>query len=161
MGPGSVRDHSYRLQQDEPDDDRLVGVAPDEERVAGTGHHQHRGRPSPTGSCRTWKRTCERDRPGELIHVGIKKLARIPDSVGHRTLGRQAGRATRAGMGFGYVHSAVDAHTRLAYSEIHPDGKATTCTGFLRRAAAFFAGAGIDLTERVLTDNARGRSRSP
>ncbi|MFF3468375.1 IS481 family transposase [Streptomyces sp. NPDC002619] len=99
-------------------------------------------------------RRYERDRPGELIHVDIKKLGRIPDGGGHKTLGRQAGRATRAGMGFDYVHSAVDDHSRLAYSEIHPDEKATTCAGFLRRAAAFFAGAGIDRVERVLTDNA-------
>ncbi|MGW1803404.1 IS481 family transposase, partial [Streptomyces sp. NPDC001984] len=99
-------------------------------------------------------RRYERDRPGELIHVDVKKLGRIPDGGGHKTLGRQAGRATRAGMGFDYVHSAVDDHSRLAYSEIHPDEKATTCAGFLRRAAAFFAGAGIDRVERVLTDNA-------
>jgi transposase InsO family protein len=58
-----------------------------------------------------------------------------------------------AGVGFDYVHSAVDDHSRLAYSEIHGDKKAVTCAGFLRRAAAFFA-AGIDRIERVLTDNA-------
>ncbi|MER5860517.1 integrase core domain-containing protein, partial [Streptomyces sp900105245] len=53
-----------------------------------------------------------------------------------------------------YVHSAVDDHSRLAYSEIHPDEKAATCAAFLRRAATFFAAAGIDRIERVLTDNA-------
>ncbi|MER5981484.1 IS481 family transposase, partial [Streptomyces sp. NPDC001857] len=99
-------------------------------------------------------RRYERDRPGELIHVDVKKLGRIPDGGGHKVLGRQAGRATRSSMGFDYVHSAVDDHTRLAYSEVHADEKATTCAGFLRRAAAFFTTCGIDRIERVLTDNA-------
>ena len=99
-------------------------------------------------------RRYERDRPGELIHVDVEKLGRIPDGGGHRTLGRQAGRATRSGMGFDYVHSAVDDHSRLAYSEIHGDETAATCADFLRRAAAFFAACGIDRIERVLTDNA-------
>ncbi|MFJ9908823.1 IS481 family transposase [Streptomyces sp. NPDC101152] len=99
-------------------------------------------------------RRYERDRPGELVHVDVKKLGRIPDGGGHKVLGRQAGRAKRSSVGFDYVHSAVDDHTRLAYSEIHPDEKAATCAAFLRRAAAFFIAAGIDRIERVLTDNA-------
>lgn len=57
-------------------------------------------------------------------------------------------------MGFDYVHSAVDDHSRLAYSEIHSDEKVVTCTGFLARAAAFFHAHGITRIERVLTDNA-------
>ncbi|MEV7721954.1 IS481 family transposase [Streptomyces sp. NPDC088184] len=99
-------------------------------------------------------RRYERERPGELIHVDVKKLGRIPDGGGHKALGRQAGRATRSAMGFDYVHSAVDDHSRLAYSEIHPDEKVATCAGFLTRAAAFFHGHGITRIERVLTDNA-------
>ncbi|MFF3761362.1 IS481 family transposase [Streptomyces sp. NPDC002185] len=99
-------------------------------------------------------RRYERQRPGELLHVDVKKLGRIPDGGGHKTLGRQAGRVTRSGMGFDYVHSAVDDHSRLAYSEIHPDEKVATCAGFLTRAAAFFHSQGIDRIERVLTDNA-------
>ncbi|MFC8271743.1 IS481 family transposase [Streptomyces sp. NPDC057271] len=99
-------------------------------------------------------RRYERDRPGELIHVDVKKLGRIPDGGGHKVLGRQAGRATRNGMGFDYVHSAVDDHTRLAYSEIHRDEKVATCAGFLARAAAVFHSQGITRIERVLTDNA-------
>ncbi|MGE7389889.1 IS481 family transposase [Streptomyces sp. NPDC004126] len=98
-------------------------------------------------------RRYERERPGELIHVDVKKLGRIPDGGGHKTNGRQAGRPIR-GMGFDYVHSAVDDHSRLAYSEIHPDEKVATCAGFLTRAAAFFQAQGIDRIERVLTDNA-------
>jgi hypothetical protein len=57
-------------------------------------------------------------------------------------------------VGFDYVHSVVDDHSRLAYSEIHADEKAATCAAFLRRAAAFFSASGIDRIERVLTDNA-------
>ncbi|AQU65923.1 IS481 family transposase [Streptomyces niveus] len=104
----------------------------------------------PTG---TVIRRYERERPGELIHVDVKKLGRIPDGGGHKALGREAGRPIR-GMGFDYVHSAVDDHSRLAYSEIHPDEKVTTCAGFLTRAAAFFHTHGITRIERVLTDNA-------
>ncbi len=99
-------------------------------------------------------RRFERDRPGELVHVDVKKLGRIPDGGGHKVLGRQAGRATRSSMGFDYVHSAVDDHTRLAYSEVHGDEKAATCAAFLDRAATFFQNVGIDRIERVLTDNA-------
>ncbi|MBC2868716.1 IS481 family transposase [Streptomyces mexicanus] len=98
-------------------------------------------------------RRYERDRPGELIHVDVKKLGRIPDGGGHKVRGRDAGRPIR-GMGFDYVHSAVDDHTRLAYSEIHADEKVATCAGFLTRAAAFFHAHGITRIERVLTDNA-------
>ncbi|MCC0099359.1 IS481 family transposase [Streptomyces sp. NBC_00853] len=104
----------------------------------------------PTG---TVIRRYERDRPGELIHVDVKKLGRIPDGGGHRVLGREAGRPIR-GMGFDYIHSAVDDHSRLAYSEIHADEKAATCADFLTRAAAFFQAHGIARIERVLTDNA-------
>ncbi|MEU6463115.1 IS481 family transposase [Streptomyces sp. NPDC046976] len=99
-------------------------------------------------------RRYERDRPGELIHVDVKKLGRIPDGGGHKVLGRQAGRTTRSNMGFDYIHSAIDDHTRLACSEVHNDEKAPTCAAFLRRAAAFFATHGITRIERVLTDNA-------
>lgn len=66
-------------------------------------------------------RRYERDHPGELIHLDVKKLGRIPDGGGHKALDRQAGRARRSSVGFDYVHSVVDDHTRLAYSEIHPN----------------------------------------
>lgn len=97
-------------------------------------------------------RRFERDRPGELVHLDVKKLGRIPDGGGHKVLGRQAGRITRSNMGFDYVHSAVDDHTRLAYSEVHGDERAATCAAFLARAAAFFKTVGIDRIERVLAD---------
>ncbi|MUT89084.1 IS481 family transposase [Streptomyces sp. Z38] len=97
-------------------------------------------------------RRYERDRPGELVHVDIKKLGNIPDGGGHKVLGRQAGRRTRAGTGYSYLHTAVDDHSRLAYSETHTDEKKETATGFWTRAQTFFTQAGITV-ERVLTDN--------
>ncbi len=68
-------------------------------------------------------RRYERDKPGELVHVDIKKLGNIPDGGGHKALGRQAGRKTRSGTGYSYIHTAVDDHSRLAYSEILADEK--------------------------------------
>ena len=71
----------------------------------------------------------ERDRPGELVHMDVKKLGRIPDGGGWRVHGRGIGRPESAvnGLGFDYVHSLVDDHSRLAYSEILPDEKGPTC----------------------------------
>jgi transposase InsO family protein len=99
----------------------------------------------------------ERSRPGELVHMDVKKLGRIPDGGGWRALGRAARETTknRTGKpGYDYVHSMVDDHSRLAYSEILPDEKGATCAAFLARAAAYFAAHGIDRIERVMTDNA-------
>lgn len=97
-------------------------------------------------------RRYERDRPGELVHVDIKKLGNIPDGGGHKALGRQAGRKTRSGAGYSYIHTAVDDHSRLAYSEIHTDERKETATAFWTRAHAYFTGVEITV-ERVLTDN--------
>jgi transposase InsO family protein len=99
----------------------------------------------------------ERSRPGELVHMDVKKLGRIPDGGGWRALGRAARETTYdrgIKLGYDYVHSLVDDHSRLAYSEILPDEKGTTCAAFLARAAAYFADHGIDRIERVMTDNA-------
>ena len=100
----------------------------------------------------------ERDRPGELVHVDVKKLGRIPDGGGWRAHGRSEEVRGR-GIGYDYVHSAVDDHSRIAYSEIHPDERAETCAGFMLRAAAFFASLGVRI-ERVITDNALVYRRS-
>ena len=104
----------------------------------------------------------ERVRPGELVHVDVKKLGRIRGGAGTRVTGVQRNpRRTRwdhhAGfsrnqIGWDYVHVAVDDATRLAYAEVLGDEKATTASGFLRRALAFYASYGIAV-ERVLTDN--------
>jgi transposase InsO family protein len=100
----------------------------------------------------------ERDRPGELVHMDVKKLARIPDGGGWRGRGgtatNHATRVSKRPVGFDYVHSLVDDHSRLAYSEILPDEKGPTCADFLTRAAAYFAAHGITRIERIMTDNA-------
>jgi hypothetical protein len=72
------------------------------------------------------------------VHVDIKKLGNIPDGGGHKVLGRKAGRKKRSGAGYSYLHTAVDDHSRPAYSEIHADEKKETATGFWTRAQAFF-----------------------
>jgi transposase InsO family protein len=97
----------------------------------------------------------ERARPGELVHVDVKKIGKIPDGGGWRAHGRGTRPASTRGLGYDYIHAAVDDHSRLAYAEILPDEKGPTCAGFLTRAAAFFAGHGIDRIERVITDNAK------
>lgn len=97
----------------------------------------------------------ERDRPGELVHMDVKKIGRIPDGGGWRADGRQMGSTAakkRARIGFDYVHSVVDDHSRYAYSEILPDEQGDTCAGFFERALAQFAAVGIRV-ERVMTDN--------
>ncbi|RFU41760.1 IS481 family transposase [Actinomadura logoneensis] len=99
-------------------------------------------------------RRYERERPGELVHIDVKKLGRIPHGGGWRVHGRAACPDRRRTTGYDYIHSAVDDRTRIAYSEIHPDEKAATCVAFLHRAAAHFARLGITRIERVLTDNA-------
>jgi transposase InsO family protein len=91
--------------------------------------------------------------PGQLVHVDIKKLGRIPDGGGHRMLGRADGRRDRRrGMGYAFLHHAVDDHSRLAYSEQLGDERKETAAGFWRRAEAFFAQAGITVAA-VMTDN--------
>ena len=98
----------------------------------------------------------ERARPGEVIHMDVKKIGRIPDGGGWKAHGRQMGDTAahkKARIGFDYVHSAVDDHSRLAYSEILADEKGATCAGFLARAADYFTIHGITIIERVITDN--------
>jgi transposase InsO family protein len=97
-------------------------------------------------------RRYEHEAPGDLVHVDIKKLGNIPEGGGHKMIGRQAGRKTRSGAGYSYIHTAVDDHSRLAYSEILTDEKKETATAFWTRAHAFFTSCGITVT-RVLTDN--------
>jgi transposase InsO family protein len=91
----------------------------------------------------------ERARPGELVHLDIKKLGKI-GRVGHRMHGNRRTRAR--GVGWEYTHVAIDDHTRLGYAEILADETAETTAGFLRRAVAWYAAQGI-VVERLLTDN--------
>jgi transposase-like protein len=75
------------------------------------------------------------DRPGELVHVDVKKLGRIPPGGGWRMLGRDATpHRDKTRVGYDFVHSAIDAHTRMAYSEVHSDERGPTCAGFWTRA---------------------------
>jgi transposase InsO family protein len=91
----------------------------------------------------------ERRRAGELLHVDVTKRGRI-GRPGHRVNGDR--RTRSRGIGWEYVHIAIDDATRLAYVEVLEDEKATTATGFLRRAVAHFAASGVQI-ERVMTDN--------
>jgi transposase InsO family protein len=101
----------------------------------------------------------QRERPGELVHIDVKKLGRI-HSVGHRMTGNRRNErprriAGRKQTGWEYVHVCVDDATRLAYVEVLPDETGLTVAGFLRRAVAFYARHGIRV-ERVMTDNGSG-----
>jgi transposase InsO family protein len=100
-------------------------------------------------------RRYERARPGELVHLDVKKLGRTPDGAGHRAHGRGTTTPRARGIGHEFVHAAVDDHSRLADAAVLADEQTFTCVGFLRRALALGAGHGV-VVERVLTDNAPG-----
>jgi transposase InsO family protein len=105
----------------------------------------------------------ERERPGELIHIDVKKLGRIHGGAGHRVSGkrRNTGRrvdaegVARLQVGWEYVHIAIDDCSRLAYAEVLPDEKATTVVAFLRRAVIFYERHGMAV-QQLLTDNGSG-----
>ena len=98
-------------------------------------------------------RRYQRDRPGELIHVDVKKLAAIPPGGGWRLHGRgNDGHGGHSGAGYRYIHTALDDRTRLVYSEILNDEQAATAAAFWQRAAAWFTAQGVTC-ERVITDN--------
>jgi transposase InsO family protein len=103
-------------------------------------------------------RRYEHQSPGDLVHVDIKKLGRIPEGGGHRSIGRAAGNRNKTGAtanrrpGYAFLHNAVDDHSRLAYTEILTDEKKETAAGFWERANAYFESCGITV-KRVLTDN--------
>ena len=104
----------------------------------------------------------ERSQPGELVHMDVKKIGRIPEGGGWRARGRAAGSASRdhkIRVGFDYVHSVVDDHSRIAYSEILSDETAATTAAFFGRALNRFAGLGI-VVEAVMTDNAFNYTKS-
>ena len=100
----------------------------------------------------------QRERPGELVHLDVKKLGRIPEGGGHRIHGRAVAARGR-GIGYDYVHSAIDDRSRVAFSQLLPDETAKTCASFLVEAAGFFADHGVRI-ERVLTDNAKAYTES-
>jgi transposase InsO family protein len=104
-------------------------------------------------------RRIETSRCGELVHIDVKKLARIPDGGGHRMLGRSSSTRPRGG-GYAHVHTAIDAYSRLAYSEFAGVEDTVNCVAFLDRAVAWFAQHGITI-ERLLTDNGNGYRSLP
>jgi transposase InsO family protein len=93
----------------------------------------------------------QRERPGELIHIDIKKLGRI-DGVGHRITGHRVGMNRSRGIGWEHLHVAVDDASRLAYTELLPDEKKESACAFLGRALAFFKAHGVTV-ERIMSDN--------
>jgi transposase len=105
----------------------------------------------------------ERSRPGELLHMDVKKIGRIPPGGGWRAHGRQAGSTARdrsRRVGFDYVHSIIDDHSRVAYSEVLGDETAATTAGFFARALDQLNTLGITRIEAVMTDNAWNYTRS-
>ena len=102
----------------------------------------------------------ERAQPGELVHVDVKKLGKIPDGGGWKLLGRDQGRRHKyTRIGFDYLHVAIDDHSRMAFVRALGDEKGPTCSQFITDAVAFFAELGVSV-ERVMTDNAMNYARS-
>jgi transposase InsO family protein len=99
-------------------------------------------------------RRIDTTRPGELVHIDVKKLARVPDGGGHRFHGRRK-EVLHQRAGYTYVHTAIDAYSRVAYSEFAGVENTTNCVAFLDRAVAWFAAQGVPI-ERILTDNGNG-----
>src|SRR5207247_2221261 len=93
----------------------------------------------------------EREKPGEIIHLDIKKLGRF-SSGGHRGTGRRTGYCSSQGAGWEFVHVAIDDHSRIARAEIFPDQKKESAVAFLVATVAYFSSLGITV-ERVMTDN--------
>ena len=105
----------------------------------------------------------ERDRPGELVHVDVKKIGRIPDGGGWRAHGRQmgsTGEKKRARIGYDYIHSMVDDHSRLAYTEIHPYEKGRHLRRVHRTRRQVLRRPRLERIERVMTDNHWSYTRS-
>jgi transposase InsO family protein len=96
-------------------------------------------------------RRYERDHPGELIHIDIKKLGRF-ERTGHRITGKRTGIATSRGSGWEYVHVAIDDASRIAFSQILPDERKESAVAFLEAAVAYYHGLGVSVA-RVMTDN--------
>lgn len=107
-------------------------------------------------------RRYEKASPGDLVHVDVKKLGRIPAGGGWKAHGRAMGRTAavkRARIGYDFIHSAVDDHSRVAYSEVLPDEKGATCGEFIARALAWFATQDVQV-KAVITDNHWSYKRS-
>ncbi|MGY3238271.1 transposase InsO family protein [Bradyrhizobium sp. USDA 4472] len=97
------------------------------------------------------ERRYERESPGEIIHIDIKKLGRF-ERVGHRITGDSSGPNRSRGVGWEFVHVCIDDHSRVAFSEIKPDETVDSAVSFLKAAVAYYGGLGVTVT-RVMTDN--------
>ena len=104
-------------------------------------------------------RRYEKAAPGELVHVDVKKLGRIPEGGGWRIHGRSNRPSRKQGLGYDFLHVAVDDHSRVAYVEALEDEQGVTCAGFINRAVAWFASHDVTV-ERVMTDNALNYRRA-
>lgn len=96
-------------------------------------------------------RRYEREHPGDMIHIDIKKLGRF-DKIGHRITGDRTGQSNSRGVGWEYVHVCIDDNSRVAFSQILPDEKAVSAVAFLSAAVAYYKSLGVTVT-RVMTDN--------
>jgi transposase InsO family protein len=96
-------------------------------------------------------RRYERATPGEIIHIDIKKLGRF-DKIGHRITGDRTGQSNSRGVGWEFVHVCIDDNSRVAFSQIKPDEKATSAVPFLKAAVAYYKSLGVTVA-RVMTDN--------
>lgn len=96
-------------------------------------------------------RRYEREKPGELIHIDIKKLGRFAQ-VGHRITGDRTGQSNGRGVGWEFVHVCIDDASRVAFSQLLPDEKKESAVAFLKAAVAYYASLGV-LVQRVMTDN--------
>jgi transposase InsO family protein len=96
-------------------------------------------------------RRYEREKPGELIHIDIKKLGKF-NQIGHRITGDRAGHSNTSGVGWEYVHVCIDDHSRIGFADIMPDQKKRNAIAFLKAAVAYYASVGVKV-ERVMTDN--------
>lgn len=96
-------------------------------------------------------RRYEREAPGEMIHIDIKKLGRF-DKIGHRITGDRTGQSNGRGVGWEFVHVCIDDHSRVAFSRILPDEKAESAVAFLKAAVDYYKSLGVTVT-RVMTDN--------
>ena len=93
----------------------------------------------------------ERKAPGEMIHLDIKKLGRF-EKPGHRVTGDRTGQSNSRGVGWEFVHVCIDDHSRVAFSQIHPDETRKSAVPFLKAAVAYYASLGV-IVSRVMTDN--------
>lgn len=113
----------------------------------------------PTGESKRQARRYEHAAPGDMIHVDVKKVGRIPDGGGWAVHGRDTDKARAARRvanhrpGYVYIHAAVDDHSRLAYAEVHPDERASTAAAFWLKSVQFYREHGIVTIHRCLTDN--------